>query len=113
MNWLITYNLNVVTDGSFSVLKTLFTSNFHKLKEKSSQHCSVAIQDPKGCEKTVLCAAMYLMLQKEFGCLYLTSRSFQYNPICVSYFKAFYEQHKNCFDEEFIFPGKYEDFARV
>ena len=90
----------------------MFTSNFHKLKVMLSQHCSVVIEGPKGCGKTVLCTAMYLMLQRQLDCLYLTSRSFQYNPVYANYFKVFHEQHKNCFDEEIIFPGKCEDFAR-
>ena len=104
--------LAIVTGESFSASHTMFTSDFKKMRVMLSQCPSVAITGPKGCGKTVLCVAMYLMLQRklELDCLYLTRRSFQDDTTCVAYFQAFYEKHKDCFDEE-IFRHDFENLS--
>lgn len=73
----------------------IFTPNFNKVKAAISLHRKVSLMGPKGCGKSLLCAIMYLIFEKNLPCLYITPQSFKYSTGSCDYFINFCNKHQS------------------
>lgn len=77
----------------------IFTSNFQAVR--TAQRSKIVV-GPKGCGKTLMVAVIFMILHKNFNCLYITPRTF--DPVlflkCLNYFKRFVEKHNDDITEE-------------
>ena len=93
--------LSSSTNGSY-VIPIMKTSSLTELIEFYRNYPQIIISGPKGCGKTVLCAALYEMLDaNNFDCLFLTCSSCKPgDPNCTEYLQAFIEQQNDCFNKK-------------
>ena len=79
---------------------TIFTSNFQAVREAiAAQRSKIVVVGPKGCGKSLMVAVIFMILHKNFDCLYITPCTFDpvLFPECLN---RFIEKHNDDITEE-------------
>ena len=71
----------------------LHTSSFKKVTTACKEHKLVTLVGPKGCGKTFLAVAMFVIFSKFIDCLLLSANAFDKRYTSAHYFKTFVNHH--------------------
>jgi len=89
------YYISIIPSFQASSL-TLFTKSFCEVKRIISDRRQVCLTGPKGCGKSFIGSVLFIMMQREKPCLFLSPTSLERRD----YFLYFIEQHKSYLDKE-------------